>query len=127
MPWSCSSIGTVMNSSTSSDELPSAIVWISTCGGANSGKTSTFVFGIWVTPKTSNAVAANSTSQRNRRLLETIQRITGDPPGALMARYFEFSAVHLGRPDGDDLRAGRRAVGHDHALPFHAPDLHRRT
>jgi hypothetical protein len=25
--------------------LPSAIVWTSTCGGANSGKTSTLVFG----------------------------------------------------------------------------------
>ena len=80
MPCSCSSIGTVISSSTSFEELPSAIVWISTCGGANSGKTSTFAFGIWTTPKTIIAAAANSTSQRNRRLLETIQRITRYPP-----------------------------------------------
>ena len=49
-PLRRSSMGTVMNSSTSLDELPSAIVWISTCAGENSGKTSTFVFGIWATP-----------------------------------------------------------------------------
>ena len=78
-PLSCSSIGTVISSSTSFEELPSAIVWISTCGGANSGNTSTFAFGICATPKTIIAVAANSTSHRNRRLLETIQRITPYP------------------------------------------------
>ena len=50
-PGSCSSIGTVISSSTSVEELPSAIVWISTCGGANSGNTSTFAFGIWATPE----------------------------------------------------------------------------
>ncbi len=63
-PWSCSSIGTVISSSTSVDELPSAMVWISTCGGANSGKTSTFALGICVTPNTIIAVAAKRTSHR---------------------------------------------------------------
>ena len=46
IPWSCCSMGTVISSSTSSVELPRAIVWISTCGGANSGNTSTFADGI---------------------------------------------------------------------------------
>jgi hypothetical protein len=45
-PLSCSSIGTVMSSSTSLEELPSAAVWISIRGGANSGKTSTLALGI---------------------------------------------------------------------------------
>ena len=44
-PLSCCSIGTVISSSTSVEELPRAIVWISTRGGANSGKTSTFALG----------------------------------------------------------------------------------
>ena len=50
MPLSCSSIGTVISSSTSLEELPRAMVWISTRGGANSGKTSTLVFGICANP-----------------------------------------------------------------------------
>src|SRR5262245_63535421 len=105
-----------MNSSTSSDELPRAIVWISTCGAANSGNTSTFVFGICVTPNTINAVAPKSTSQRNRRLLETIQRITDDPPVPSMACHFEFRPVHLGRPDGHDLRTCGGTVRQGHAV-----------
>ncbi len=76
MPCRTSSIGTVTSSSTSAEELPSAIVWISTCGGANSGKTSTFALGTSKAPKTMSAVATKITSQRNRRLRETIQRIS---------------------------------------------------
>ena len=81
-PVSCSSIGIVISSSTSFEELPRAIVWISTRGGANSGKTSTFAVGICATPKAISAVAANSTSHRKRRLLETIQRISERPARA---------------------------------------------
>ena len=64
MPCSTSSIGTVTSSSTSAEELPSAIVWISTCGGANSGKTSTLAPGIETAPKTMRPVATKMTSQR---------------------------------------------------------------
>ena len=75
-----------MNSSTSSEELPRAIVWISTRGGANSGKTSTFALGTWERPKAIAAAAPNSTSHRNRRLLETTQRITWRGPPARSRR-----------------------------------------
>ena len=71
MPPSWSSIGTVISCSTSLEELPSATVWISTCGGANSGKTSTLVSGICTKPRASMAVARKSTSQRKRRALRT--------------------------------------------------------
>ena len=64
MPCRTSSIGTVTSSSTSAEELPRAIVWISTCGGANSGKTSTFAPGIETAPKTMRPVATKMTSQR---------------------------------------------------------------
>ena len=40
-PASACSMGTVTSDSTSAVDIPSAIVWISTRGGANSGKTST--------------------------------------------------------------------------------------
>ena len=65
-------MGTVISSSTSLDELPSAIVWISTCGGANSGKTSTLVLGICAKPRVMTPTAAKTTSHLNRRLLRTI-------------------------------------------------------
>ena len=109
-PLSCSSIGTVISSSTSLEELPSAIVWISTRGGANSGKTSTFACGIWAMPKAIIAAAAKITSHRNRRLLATIQRISAAFPARSMARDLELGAVHLGGPDRHDRRARRRAA-----------------
>ena len=74
----------MINCSTSLEELPSAIVWISICGGANSGKTSTFVSGIWTKPRASVAAARNSTIQRNRRLALTMERIC-QPPQCLPA------------------------------------------
>ena len=110
IPWSCSSIGTVISSSTSVEELPSAIVWISTCGGANSGNTSTFAFGICVMPNTIIAAAANSTSHRNRRLLETIQRITWYRPASVASGDVELGAVDLGRTDSHDLGSDGRPL-----------------
>src|SRR5215218_5668753 len=50
IPFSWFSIGTVISSSTSLEEFPRAMVWISTRGGANSGNTSTLVSGIWTKP-----------------------------------------------------------------------------
>ena len=49
-PLSASSSGTVTRDSTSVEESPRLIVWISTCGGANSGNTSNGVFCNWVKP-----------------------------------------------------------------------------
>ena len=86
MPPSWSSIGTVISSSTSLEELPSAIVWISTRGGANSGKTSTLVFGISAKPSAMSATAAKTTSHRNRRLLADDLTHQPHPPSAISAR-----------------------------------------
>src|SRR5919204_4608597 len=112
-PLSCSSIGIVTSSSTSFEELPSATVWISTRGGANSGKTSTSVLGICAMPKAINATAPKTASQRKRRLLETIHRIT-EGLRSSTAPDLELGAVHLGRPDGHDPGAGARAVRQQH-------------
>ena len=78
IPLSCSSSGIVMSSSTCEEELPVASVWISTRGGANSGNTSTWALRICAAPAINSAIAANRTSQRNRRLEATIHRITPD-------------------------------------------------
>ena len=50
MPFSDASIGTVTSCSTSEVDKPTHAVWISTRGGANSGNTSTCIFGSTVTP-----------------------------------------------------------------------------
>ena len=86
------------------------MVWISTCGGANSGNTSTFAFGIWDTPSTIIAAAANSTSHLNRRLLETIQRITCYPLPSVASCDVKLGAVHLGRTNSHDLGADSRPL-----------------
>ena len=75
MPLRASSIGTVIKDSTSDVELPSAIVWISTCGSENSGNASTFASGTSETPRARMPRATNRTIQWYRRLRETIQRI----------------------------------------------------
>jgi hypothetical protein len=60
-PFSACSIGTVTRSSTSVAESPSASVWISTFGGANSGNTSTGMPRSCWTPKNISAAAAAAT------------------------------------------------------------------
>ena len=60
-PWSDCSSGTVTRSSTSVGVSPSAIVWTSILGGANSGKTSTFEFGSVRNPRTSIPAASAAT------------------------------------------------------------------
>src|ERR687890_866310 len=119
-PFSWSSSGTVINSSTCSEELPIAMVWISTCGGANSGKTSTSALRVSPMPKTMSAAAANSTSHRNRKLDPTIQRISNP---YLSMCDLELGAVHLGSPDRNDLGAGRRASGEHDAIIGHVVDI----
>src|SRR5919112_5382486 len=108
IPFSSSSSGTVISSSTCCEELPIAMVWISTCGGANSGKTSTSALRVSPMPKTISAAAAKITSHRNRRLDPTIQRIRHP---YLSMCDLELGAVHQGGPDGHDLGTGGWAVG----------------
>src|SRR5918911_3290923 len=110
IPFSWFSSGTVISSSTCSEELPTAMVWISTRGGANSGKTSRSALRVSPMPKTISTAAAKSTSHRNRKLDPTIQRIRHP---YLSMCDLELGAVHLGSPDRHDLGAGGRGAG-DH-------------
>src|ERR687890_1448106 len=102
-PFSWSSSGMVISSSTCSEELPTAMVWTSTMGGANSGKTSTSALRVSPMPKTISAAAAKITSHRNRKLDPTIQRIRFP---YLSMCDLELGAVHLGGPDRDDFGTG---------------------
>src|SRR5918994_3646805 len=112
-PFSSFSNGTVINSSTCSEELPIAMVWISTCGGANSGKTSTSALRVSPMPKTISAMAAKNTSHPKRKLDPTIQRISNP---YLSMCHLEFGAVHQSGPDRHDLRTGGWAVGEHDAI-----------
>src|SRR5215216_5069051 len=118
-PFSWFSSGTVISSSTCSEELPTAMVWISTRGGANSGKTSTSAFRVSPMPKTMSAAAAKSTNHRNRKLNPTIQRISNP---YLSMCDLEFGAVHLGGPDRNDLGTGGWTVGEHDAITGHVVD-----
>src|SRR5918997_6490553 len=119
IPFSSSSRGTVISSSTCSEELPIAIVWISTCGGANSGKTSTSALRVSPMPKTISAAAAKITSHRNRKLDPTIQRISNP---YLSMCDLELGAVHHSGPDRHNLRTGGWAVGEHDAITHHVVD-----
>ncbi len=76
MPFSACSSGTVTSCSTSEVDSPTQAVWITTRGGANSGKTSTLVSCSEPTPITVTARPAAATRYRKRRLLATTQRIS---------------------------------------------------
>src|SRR3712207_5897005 len=123
IPLSWSSSGTVISSSTCFEELPTARVWISTIGGANSGKTSTSALRVSPMPKTSSTAAAKIISHRNRKLDPTIQRIRHPYLSMGSMGYFELSAVHLRGPDRHDLGAGGWAVRQHDAITVHAVDL----
>ncbi len=71
----CSS-GTVTRDSTSAVVRPMHRVWISTLGGANSGKTSMRIAGSATVPNTIMPTAAATTMNRNLRLAETVRRIS---------------------------------------------------
>src|SRR5215208_5157156 len=120
IPFSWFSSGTVISSSTCSEELPTAMVWISTIGGANSGETSTSALRVSPMPKTISAAAAKSTSHRNRKLDPTIQRISN--PYLSMCNL-ELGAVHFGGPDSHDLCTGGRTVGEHDAITGHVVDI----
>src|SRR5207244_6759147 len=109
VPRSCSSIGTVINSSTSFAVMPMPSVWISTMGGANSGKTSTGMERSRSAPKYIIAAAAAITRNRNFRLDPTIQRIIAvNLPGPSFPSV--LGAKQFSRADGHHSGAGGRTV-----------------
>ena len=65
------SSGTVISCSTSAADRPRASVWTSTIGGRNSGRVSTSVLGIWITPNSVTAAAKTTTSARRCKLVPT--------------------------------------------------------
>src|SRR2546428_12395531 len=109
VPLSCSSIGRVISSSTSLAVMPMPSVWISTMGGANSGKTSTGMERRRSTPKYIIAAAAAITRNLNFRLDPTIQRIIAvDLPGPSFPSV--LGAKQFSRADGHHRGAGGRTV-----------------
>src|SRR5215210_1716614 len=120
IPFSWFSSGTVISSSTCSEELPTATVWISTIGGANSGKTSTSALRVSPMPKTISAAAAKSTSHRKRKLDPTIQRIRHP---YLSMCDLEIGAVNFGGPDRHDLCTGGRTPREHDAITVHVVDI----
>src|SRR5262245_4867082 len=116
VPESTSSMGLVIRSSTSADDMPWPSVWISTLGGANSGNTSTAIWRKRDWPKNTRAAAPAMTRYRNLKLEATIQRIIGCLFLSLvrtsqpLVANLEFGAEQLQRSYCDDRRAGRWAA-----------------
>ena len=75
MPFSDCSSGMLTRVSTSAADSPRQIVWISTRGGANSGKASTGMSRSCCVPKTISAAPIATTRKRNFKLDPTIHRI----------------------------------------------------
>src|SRR5947209_2891820 len=106
-PLSTCSRGTVMRPSTSDAVRPTARVWISTRGGANSGKTSTGVWNSLATPKNRSPPAAATSRKRNLRLERTIQRIMAQVAFHSLFELGDLDTQQLGRPDGHHRRSDR--------------------
>src|SRR5262245_42824670 len=64
MPLTAYSMGSVTSCSISLGDRPGASVWMTTCGGANSGKTSRRARRAALTPSSSNSTARASTTTR---------------------------------------------------------------
>src|SRR3989304_5060028 len=88
IPLSAFSSGTVTSSSTSAADSPREMVWTSTLGGANSGKTSTDELLSRGMPKIINTAAAKTTRDRYCRLVLTIHLI-------LLSSGFSGQIAHL--------------------------------
>src|SRR6478672_13848136 len=100
-PLRASSSGTVTSSSTSDAVRPMQMVWISTFGGANSGKTSTEAVLSWTPPNAIIATAMATTKARNFRLNPTIRRMS-------VTLCAEFGAEQLRGTNGDNIGSCRR-------------------
>ena len=122
MPLSACSSGTVTSASTSSAEQPEASVWISTRGGANSGKTSTGVFAqLRRAEDHHRRRGGDSTRKRN------LQARADDPAHHgridLSADVLTSLDAELGSPESappvvDDGGAGRGTRVQDDLLPW---------
>ena len=117
MPLSASSSGTVTRASTSAAESPSATVWISTRGGANSGNTSTGMSRIRPRPEdhhpprrpgrgseTSGSTRRSSASWWGSSRVSSVQLTA-----SVATTNTGVDAPQLRRSDGDDRRANGRA------------------
>src|SRR5688572_27109845 len=149
VPLRISSIGMVMSSSTSAVDMPMPSVWISTFGGANSGKTSTGMWRIRSIPRATIATATAMTMNRNFRLEPIIQRnmaedafqqIDRQNPTALdplwprsqpvqgllhLLSILGFHAPQLCRPPRHDRGAGGRSLLEDGSIAGDVVDLDR--
>ena len=98
VPLRAFSSGMLIRLSTSSVDRPGASVWISTSGGANSGKTSSGVVCSVRMPKTMSRIDSASTTTRSRNEVETSQVMLP------LFREAELGAEQFHRPGRDDLR-----------------------
>src|SRR5688572_19132949 len=124
-PLSDCSSGMVISSSTSAAERPSAAVWISTRGGANSGNTSTGMERSCPVPKIIIPTARAMTMKRSLMLLRTTQRIIAvglSLTYRLPTADTELGAEEQGGSHGDDLGADRRSGGENRDIAFDALD-----
>src|SRR4051812_9107035 len=103
VPLSAFSSGTLIRLSTSSVESPGASVWISTSGGANSGKTSSGAFRAAWTPTMIRTTERARTRIRARSAVAMIQDTSLAPA--------ELGAEQLHRAGGHDLGALGRSGG----------------
>src|SRR5512132_1974207 len=109
-PFSDCSSGMLTSDSTSAADSPRQIVWISTRGGANSGKASTGMSRSCCVPNAMSAAASATTRKRNFRLDPTIHRISAGRPSVLLDAAV-LDAPELVGADGHNLRAGRGPGG----------------
>src|SRR5918997_474593 len=127
-PFSASSIGIVMSSSTSVEEFPVASVCTSMIGGANSGKTSVSASLVWRKPNTSRTAAPNTASHLYRRLRPTIHRIARIPPRSwMLVEDLVLGRQQLRGARGDDRGGDARAVRQHRLATVYTNDLHRRA
>src|SRR5918996_3191852 len=116
-PLSVCSRGTVTSDSTWAAESPREGVWISTFGGANSGKTSTLVCWSCWTPKKIRPPATAMMMYRNLRLDPTTQRSIRRFLSRLVV-YPGFGPVQLGHPYRHDGCPRRRAFRQEDLVSF---------
>ena len=117
MPLSAFSSGTLTRLSTSSVDSPAHSVWISTSGGANSGKTSSGMSRTWTDAEDhQRRRRCATTMKRNRRLeADDPAHHRAGPPARVISACpvsvtdLELGAVQLGHADGDHERARLRA------------------
>src|SRR5262245_3210917 len=125
-PLNACSSGTVTRPSTSSAVMPRDGVWISTRGGANSGKASTETLECCVIPYAIIAVASARTMNRNLRLAPTINRIMGRVSGAgLLFLELFFGAEQLCRTDRHHRGAKPRRHRENREVPVDVVDRDR--